>query len=60
MSKEQQMTFKQAYVKGADSSGHGLGLAVCFELSEQYGLNLTLVSEPGKGTRFDLLVPISR
>jgi len=60
MSKEQQMTFKQAYVKGADSSGHGLGLAVCFELSEQYGLNLTLVSEPGKGTKFDLLVPISR
>lgn len=58
MSKQQQMTFRQAYVKSAESGGHGLGLAVCFELSEQYGLDLTAVSQPGKGTRFDLLVPV--
>lgn len=49
--------FAQAYNKGANSQGHGLGLSVCFELSKQNDLDLTCHSEKGKGTRFTLRIP---
>ncbi|HAT85394.1 MAG TPA: hypothetical protein DCS30_05215, partial [Rhizobiales bacterium] len=59
MSKAQRLAFRQAYRKGAGSDGHGLGLAVCFDLAKQHGLKLDVHSVSGKGTRFDLHVPVS-
>lgn len=42
--------YRQEGRKGADSEGHGLGLAVCFGLAEEHGLKLRVLSEPGRGT----------
>jgi signal transduction histidine kinase len=36
------------------SAGHGLGLAIVGRLIERYGWQLTIASEPGKGTRVEL------
>ena len=47
-------TFKDAYSKGDKSTGHGLGLSVCFELSASNNLPLSVTSVPGKGTIFKL------
>ncbi|WP_346911698.1 ATP-binding protein [uncultured Roseibium sp.] len=49
--------FSQAYNKGETSTGHGLGLSVCFELSRDNGMELSCHSEKGKGTRFTLSIP---
>lgn len=49
--------FSQAYNKGETSTGHGLGLSVCFELSRDNGMELACHSEKGKGTRFTLSIP---
>jgi signal transduction histidine kinase/ActR/RegA family two-component response regulator len=37
--------------------GLGLGLSIVRRLAELLGIRLTLSSEPGKGTRFSLMVP---
>lgn len=52
-------TFKQAYQKGETSEGHGLGMAVCFELAKQHGLGLEVRSAKGKGTIFTLAIPLA-
>lgn len=49
--------FRQAYVKGETSDGHGLGLSVCYELAEKNGLLLDVHSWKGKGTAFALTLP---
>lgn len=49
--------FRAAYGKGQDSSGEGLGLAICTQLAERHGLRLDIRSRPGRGTRFDLSLP---
>lgn len=46
--------FREAYSKGSTSTGHGLGLSVCFELAAANALPLTVHSVPGKGTVFNL------
>lgn len=46
--------FRTEGVKGEASDGHGLGLAVCFDLAGKNGLSLEVASEPGRGTRFAL------
>ncbi len=48
---------RQAWQSGADSTGHGLGLAICHQLAAQNGLDLTVVSHPGAGTVFSLRMP---
>ena len=40
----------RAYEKGPESSGEGLGLAICRQLARQQGMQLDIVSTPGKGT----------
>lgn len=47
----------QAWSSGAESSGHGLGLAICLQLAAQNGLELTGTSQPGAGTVFALRIP---
>ena len=50
--------FRQEGRKGAQSQGHGLGLAVCFGLAQEHGLGLTVSSRPGQGTVFRLSLPM--
>ncbi|WP_428643758.1 ATP-binding protein [Roseibium sp.] len=50
-------SFSEAYVKGETSEGHGLGLAVCFDLARENGLTLTCRSERSRGTGFFLSLP---
>lgn len=46
--------FQKAYVKGAASKGHGLGLSVCFELAQKNAMPLTVCSQVGRGTVFSV------
>ena len=48
---------KQAYQKGDQSTGEGLGLAICQQLAEQHRLEFDIVSHPGRGTCCRLSVP---
>lgn len=57
MDEDEIKAFSQAYSKGETSTGHGLGLSVCFELSRDNGMDLACHSEKGKGTRFTLTIP---
>lgn len=54
MQPEEIARFRQAYAKGEASTGHGLGLSVCFELAQANGMTLDVQSEPGRGTCFSL------
>ncbi|MFY0634982.1 MAG: hypothetical protein JXQ91_14310 [Vannielia sp.] len=54
MSEAELARFSEAYVKGEASTGHGLGLSVCFELAREAGLRLEARSQPGRGTCFAL------
>jgi len=49
----------RAYEKGSDSTGTGLGLAICYDLASQHGLDLTVQSHLGRGTRFSLKIPMT-
>ncbi|MBN9671015.1 sensor histidine kinase [Roseibium aggregatum] len=51
--------FATAYRKGETSEGHGLGLAVCYELSRENGMELGCHSRKGCGTVFSLSVPLA-
>jgi signal transduction histidine kinase len=49
--------FREAGEKGGESTGHGLGLAICHEMAAEHGLALTARSTPGRGTVFSLRLP---
>jgi signal transduction histidine kinase len=59
MTAEELESFQQAWSQGETSSGHGLGLSICYELAAQHGLDLTVASSPGMGTVFSLRIPAS-
>ncbi|MCB1390275.1 MAG: HAMP domain-containing histidine kinase [Rhodobacteraceae bacterium] len=42
---------------GDQSDGQGLGLAICFALAGDMGLDLQVASVPGRGTVFSLRIP---
>ncbi|MEM7303478.1 MAG: ATP-binding protein [Pseudomonadota bacterium] len=58
MSETQFQRLRQEHQKGDQSSGHGLGLAVCFELARQNDLDLDYCSIEGKGSLFRLTIPV--
>ena len=41
-----------------DTSGSGLGLAIAHWIAEAHGIELSLSSELGKGTRIQLRIPL--
>ena len=43
---------------GASRGGAGLGLALCREIVQLHGGQITLQSHPGQGARFQLLLPL--
>lgn len=47
----------QAGQKSPTSDGDGLGLAIVGELADRYGVDLTVDSSPGRGTRTVLTLP---
>lgn len=51
-------TVTAAYNKGPDSSGEGLGLAICKQLAEQHGMQLDISSLQGSGTCCQLHVSL--
>jgi signal transduction histidine kinase len=46
--------------KEGDSGGSGMGLAVADRLVEELGLTLEVSSEPGRGSKFEVLLPPNR
>jgi signal transduction histidine kinase len=50
ISPEMMQTITHAYKKGPESSGEGLGLAICKQLAEQHGMRLDISSKQGEGT----------
>ena len=49
-------TILQAREKGPDSSGEGLGLAICAQQAEQHRMQLDIASVEGRGACFQLLI----
>lgn len=47
----------QAYEKGPESDGEGLGMAICYQLAEQNGMRLVIDSAPGRGTCCSIHIP---
>lgn len=43
--------------KGSAEKGSGLGLSICYQLVQLHGGKLMVESEPGKGTRFRVVLP---
>jgi len=41
-----------------ESSGTGLGLMVAYKAAKEHGGNISVDSEPGKGTRFIISLPV--
>lgn len=48
---------QQAYSKGPDSSGEGLGLAICRQLADQHNLVFFIRSKPAVGTYAGIEIP---
>jgi signal transduction histidine kinase len=51
--------FDPFFTTKAVGKGTGLGLSICFKIVENHGGKLEVQSEPGVGTRFILVLPIS-
>lgn len=56
--KEQIEAIQQPLNKGIDSRGHGLGLAIVFDICTEYDWQLSINSAVNKGSSFTVSIPI--
>ena len=54
---EQRMIFNRFYKRDEFAQGTGLGLSICEVIVRKLGGRVELVSEPGKGSRFTIVLP---
>ena len=55
---EQKMIFSRFYKQDECSQGAGLGLSICQVIVEKLRGKIELWSEPGKGSRFTVVLPV--
>ena len=57
---EQKMIFSRFYKQDEFSQGAGLGLSICQVIVEKLRGKIELWSEPGKGSRFTVVLPVAK
>ncbi len=60
MNEEELEAAREAYAKGPESHGHGLGLMIAYEIAGAYGLDLSANPRSRGGLRFTLCVPLRK
>ncbi|MCL1835836.1 MAG: HAMP domain-containing histidine kinase [Oscillospiraceae bacterium] len=59
MTKEEIGQIFDRWHTGSGDTGTGLGLYICRNIAESHGGSITVESEPGKGTCFEVLLPVA-